>query len=307
MTEKDNLAEENRRLKKELRSAKIQLVIFRIVLVLPFLLFYRLFFGRRIVKSFKDLRIDVFENIDDAKSLKFAKVFERLVSSSPKKLYVLFESILIWRIRRGLLVIIIAALPTVFLFQQNELIQEQNKKLDVQNEYFSAQTDLLKIQADDDAISRAVNDMINSYRIDYPQIQRIARKFESLDVVRRKDQINKLQEITNAGYERQLELESDWMTLKSNGQEYLLGRTETIEQYKYLSAFLLINELKANDEANIHWIALFNLDLVNCDFTGAELNEVVCYDCKGQESMSVASRAMVFCDNPESDCEVEID
>lgn len=290
-------------LRKELHREKLKVKLFKISLGLPLWIVYRLFFGERFSKSLDEVKEEVMISVDSAKKLDFHDVYDRLKTQAPKKLYNLAESFLLWRLKRGFLVVVIAALPTVFLIQQNFIIREQNDLLTVQNDFFNTQTELLRIQTDDEAISRAIADIREVNRVDYPQIKRIADKFKILDLARRRDQLNKLKALFDAGYVKQTSVFEENRKYESQGQEMVWGRFEILTQYEYLSVFLLISTLKENDFAEASWVGIYKLDLTNSDFSGADLSNVYLYDCKVDSTISAATISPMICKYPyDPDC-----
>ena len=262
---------------------------------------HRIVFGRRLARSLEEVREEVMNSVESLGRFDLYGTYRSLMSESPAKLYNLAESFLLWRLRTGVVLVLIAALPTVFLVQQNVIIREQNNLLSAQNEFFSAQTELLRFQTDDDAISRSIADFGTANRVDYPQIERIADRFESLDLVRRLDQLNRLKALYDEGYSRQQTFE-ELRDQENDGYEMPWGSMELLEQYEYLSVFLLIDALMEHSVTNAAWVSIYKLDLGNSNFTGADLSNVYLYDSRGLDLAGIAIPPNV-CDYPfDEDC-----
>ena len=186
--DRDKLESKLKKLEWELKISQAKLKACQLILVIPIYIFIKSIFGKRTLESFKDLHSEIVEIITKTKELKFQKIIAQLHKQSPLKVYNLLESLFLWKFRDKiyfyLFYSIVLALPTVFLIQQNLIMKKQTVLLESQTKYFEKQTDLLEVQSVDNSITRSIADFKVLYRVDFPQIKRIASKFKELDLVR---------------------------------------------------------------------------------------------------------------------------
>ena len=280
------------KLKKENTKLKAENSLLRFVLFLPLFVAYKLVLGKRLESSIREVKNDFIENCSDVTELNLSSFVSRLSKSSPQKLATLIEALFLWRLKRGFIVLLVALLPTLLLFQQNSLISTQT-------EVFQTQTTLLERQSVDVFVERSIASIQNDERIDFRLIKDIAENFQKLEPVRRKDYLNRLAKAISTGQSTSLNLRNLYRDDSSAATVTLLS------QYGYLSTVLLVNELGENDQLNAHWAMIFDLNLSNSNLVGADMENICLHQSEVPDNyMEQVSKPPAIWKDLKSRCEV---